>query len=68
MGLSLEFVLFVGLIILLCSLKETNDNSDLTNNIDNCLQLDRKIVEQASRQWSWINCWTIFRDNLIKVL
>ena len=43
-------------------------STNLKNNIDNCLKLDRKLVEQASHKWSWANCWTIFRRNLIKVL
>jgi glycosyltransferase involved in cell wall biosynthesis len=40
-------------------------SSNLKNNIDNCLNLDRKAVEQASQKWSWSNCWNIFRNNLI---
>lgn len=32
-----------------------------------CLQMDRKLVKQASSIWTWEQCWTIFRDNLIKM-
>jgi glycosyltransferase involved in cell wall biosynthesis len=43
-------------------------SSNLKNNIDNCLKLDRQQVEQASQKWSWSNCWDIFRNNLITML
>ena len=41
-------------------------STNLKNNIDNCLKLNRKVVESASQAWSWNNCWQIFRDNLIE--
>jgi len=41
-------------------------SSNLKNNIDNCLKLDRATVEQASLKWTWDNCWQIFKENLIE--
>jgi glycosyltransferase involved in cell wall biosynthesis len=38
---------------------------DLEKNIQNCLQLNRQRVKQASEKWTWENCWKIFKDNLI---
>jgi glycosyltransferase involved in cell wall biosynthesis len=40
--------------------------SDLSDSIDKCLSLNRKLVKQTSKQWTWENCWKIFKDNLIK--
>lgn len=41
-------------------------SEDLVASINVCLQLPRLRVEQASGKWTWANCWSIFRDNLIK--
>ena len=41
--------------------------TNLKDNIDLCLELNRTTVEQASSTWTWDNCWTIFKNNLIKV-
>jgi glycosyltransferase involved in cell wall biosynthesis len=32
-----------------------------------CLQMDRKLVKQASSIWTWEQCWTIFRNNLVNI-
>ncbi|EQC32874.1 hypothetical protein SDRG_09406 [Saprolegnia diclina VS20] len=39
---------------------------DLRANVDACLALNRRHVEDASAGWSWENCWQIFRRHLIK--
>lgn len=33
-----------------------------------CLQMDRKLVKQASSIWTWEQCWNIFRDNLVDII
>jgi glycosyltransferase involved in cell wall biosynthesis len=38
---------------------------DLKESVDQCLNCDRLRVETDSLKWSWLNCWNIFRDNLI---
>ena len=40
-------------------------DNDLATAVHRCLQLDRTLVEKGSQRWSWVNAWTIFRDNLI---
>jgi glycosyltransferase involved in cell wall biosynthesis len=40
-------------------------DQDLTKAIDQCLSLDRQQVEEHSLDWSWDNCWNIFKENLI---
>lgn len=40
---------------------------DLRENIKTCLKLDRKIVKQKSKKWTWEECWRIFKNNLVKV-
>ena len=43
-------------------------SEDLISSIDKCMLYPRDRVEQASSKWSWENCWSIFRDNLINML
>jgi hypothetical protein len=38
----------------------------LAASIDVCLGLPRDRVEQASQQWTWAQCWEIFKNNLIR--
>jgi glycosyltransferase involved in cell wall biosynthesis len=33
--------------------------------IEQCLRLDRNEVKKCSEQWTWENCWQIFKQNLI---
>ena len=33
-----------------------------------CLQMDRNLVKKASSIWTWEQCWTIFRDNLVEII
>jgi glycosyltransferase involved in cell wall biosynthesis len=40
-----------------------NDNLRLA--VEQCLTLDRAVVETASLQWTWAECWRIFEENLI---
>ncbi|RHY29732.1 hypothetical protein DYB32_004900 [Aphanomyces invadans] len=40
--------------------------ANMTDNIAKCLALDRAKVEDASKCWSWDQCWEIFRRHLIK--
>jgi glycosyltransferase involved in cell wall biosynthesis len=42
-------------------------NENLHKAIMVCLQMDRKLVKQASSIWTWEQCWTIFRDNLVNI-
>ena len=39
---------------------------DLSESINKCLSLNRRTVKKTSEQWTWENCWKIFKDNLIK--
>ena len=32
-----------------------------------CLEMDRDIVKQRSDMWTWEQCWTIFKDNLVDI-
>jgi len=43
-----------------------NIGESLLFSINKCLILDRNEVEKSSEQWTWENCWKIFKDNLIK--
>jgi glycosyltransferase involved in cell wall biosynthesis len=38
---------------------------DLYSSIRQCLTLDRQVVFEGSKKWSWENAWKIFRENLI---
>ena len=38
---------------------------DLATATHRCLGLDRQQVEEHSQEWSWDNCWNIFKENLI---
>jgi glycosyltransferase involved in cell wall biosynthesis len=40
-------------------------DQDLIQAINQCLLLDRQQVEEHSQEWSWGNCWNIFKENLI---
>jgi glycosyltransferase involved in cell wall biosynthesis len=40
-----------------------NDNLRLA--VEQCLTLNRTDVEDASLQWTWVECWRIFEENLI---
>ena len=33
-----------------------------------CLEMDRKLVKQASTVWTWEKCWTIFKNNLVNII
>ena len=39
-------------------------NEDLKIAISECLELNREVVLQKSRIWSWEECWKIFKENL----
>ena len=41
-------------------------DSNLSLAIENCLKLDREKVKTASDKWTWEECWSIFKENLIK--
>ena len=41
-------------------------NNDLMVAIELCLPLDRAIVQKSSLKWTWLNCWNVFKNNLIK--
>jgi glycosyltransferase involved in cell wall biosynthesis len=40
-------------------------SEDLKASIDVCLGLPRDRVEQVSLKWTWLQCWEIFKKNLI---
>ena len=42
-------------------------NDDLSIAVDDCLNLNRDVVLEKSKEWSWENAWRIFRNNLVKV-
>jgi glycosyltransferase involved in cell wall biosynthesis len=33
-----------------------------------CLEMDRKLVKQASSIWTWEQCWSIFKNNLVEII
>ena len=41
---------------------------DLKHAVDECLKLDRTIVEKGSHRWSWQSAWEIFRNNLVELI
>ena len=42
--------------------------TDLKQNIEDCLRLDRNVVRQSSEQYTWQRCWDIFKSNLVNKL
>jgi hypothetical protein len=38
---------------------------DLEEAINQCFLLSRSLVERKSKDWSWKECWNVFRSNLI---
>jgi glycosyltransferase involved in cell wall biosynthesis len=42
-------------------------NDNLSIAVDDCLNLNRDVVLEKSKEWSWENAWRIFRNNLVKV-
>ena len=40
---------------------------DLDVAVRQCLTLDRAVVKESSKHWSWEECWRIFRDNLAEI-
>jgi glycosyltransferase involved in cell wall biosynthesis len=41
-------------------------NDHLRLAVEQCLTLDRRAVEDASLQWTWAECWRIFKENLVE--
>jgi glycosyltransferase involved in cell wall biosynthesis len=41
-------------------------SEDLVASIDICLKLNRTNVKQASAKWTWEQCWTTFKQHLVK--
>jgi len=41
--------------------------TDIRIAIRKCLELDREAIENSSNEWSWENCWKIFRQHLVSV-
>jgi len=37
----------------------------LLENVERCLHLNRQTVIESSVKWTWENCWTIFKNNLV---
>lgn len=42
--------------------------TDLKQNIEDCLRLDRNVVSQSSEKYTWQRCWDIFKSNLVNKL
>jgi glycosyltransferase involved in cell wall biosynthesis len=40
---------------------------DLEEAVQQCLTLDREQVKLSSNQWTWEECWRIFRENLAEI-
>lgn len=44
-------------------------NGAMSNKIEDaiktCLSIDRELVYNSSRRWTWENCWNIFENNLV---
>jgi glycosyltransferase involved in cell wall biosynthesis len=40
-------------------------SEDLSESINQCLQMDRNQVLQGSERWTWDHAWKIFKDNLV---
>ena len=40
-------------------------NNDLLNAVKECLLLDRTMVKASSNKWTWEQCWTTFKYNLV---
>jgi glycosyltransferase involved in cell wall biosynthesis len=38
---------------------------DLSEAIKQCLNLDRNVIREASKIWTWKRCWEIFRESLV---
>ena len=41
-------------------------SDNLESAVKECLKLDRKLVSEASKKFTWLNAWEIFKNNLIK--
>lgn len=42
-------------------------SENLEEAVKKCLDLDREVVYNSSKKWTWQNCWKIFEDNLIPI-
>jgi glycosyltransferase involved in cell wall biosynthesis len=42
-------------------------DNNLHKAILECLKLDRNKVEEASKKWTWEECWKIFKNNLVEI-
>jgi glycosyltransferase involved in cell wall biosynthesis len=40
---------------------------DLEVAVHQCLTLDREQVKQSSGNWTWAECWRIFKENLVQI-
>ena len=43
-------------------------SDDLDVSIQECMKLDREIVKEKSKKWTWEECWKIFKFNLIEII
>jgi len=43
-------------------------NEDLKVAITQCLKLNRDIIKDKSKQWTWGNCWNTFKQNLVEII
>lgn len=42
-------------------------SENLEEAVKKCLDLDREVVYNSSKKWTWENCWKIFENNLIPI-
>ena len=42
-------------------------DTNLRTAVEKCLTLDRSVVAESGKKWTWENCWKIFKDNLVEV-
>jgi glycosyltransferase involved in cell wall biosynthesis len=43
-------------------------SEDLKDSIEKCLTINRQTVKVNSEQWTWQNCWVIFKNNLMEII
>jgi len=42
-------------------------DNNLAQSVRNCLALNNDRIKKASQKWTWVECWRIFKKNLVSV-
>ena len=42
-------------------------DDNLAQSVRNCLALNNDRIKKASQKWTWVECWRIFKKNLVSV-